>query len=92
MSSLFWNSCSRFSRFSSTFLARYCVQLTLLLILMTAAYRNNVLSLLYLVPIALYILQGRPLLHWTWRAFSALVAATILWQYLVLLSVPPPFH
>ena len=87
--SLLFNLLSRFSRFASTFLARYTVQLTLLFVLLTAAYRNNVVSLIYLLPIAGYIARGRPLLYSLWRLFLIFVALTIVWQYLVLLSLPP---
>ena len=89
LSALFFDLCSRFSRFASTFLARYCVQLALLFILLTAAYRNNVLSLLYLVPVLTYITAGRQTLLSIWRPFHLLVALSILWQFLLLLSYAP---
>ena len=89
LSSLALNLCARFSRFASTFLARYCLQLALLFILLTAAYRNNLLSVAYLIPIALYIVRGRALLHSIWSLLLVVVASTVLWQYLVLLNLPP---
>ena len=89
LTSLFFDLCSRFSRFSATFLARYTVQLTLLFILLTCAYRNNAVSLVYLLPVAAYIARGRPLLHSLWRVFLVFVALTIVWQYFVLLALPP---
>ena len=89
LSALFFDLCSRFSRFASTFLARYCVQLALLFILLTAAYRNNILSLLYLLPVLTYITAGRPTLLTVWPAFHTLVALSILWQFVVLLAYAP---
>ena len=89
LSALFLDLCSRFSRFASTFLARYCVQLALLFVLLTAAYRNNVLSLVYLLPVLTYITAGRQTLLVVWRPFLLLVALSILWQFVVLLAYAP---
>ena len=86
LSALFFDLCSRFSLFASTFLASYCVQLALLFILLTAAYRNNALSLLYLVPVLTYITAGRATLLTIWRPFHVLVALSILWQFALLLA------
>ena len=91
LSALFFDLCSRFSRFASTFLARYCVQLALLFVLLTAAYRNNVLSLFYLLPILTYITAGRQTLLTVWPAFHLLVALTILWQFVLLLAPSASF-
>jgi len=89
LSALFVDLCSRFSRFASTFLARYCVQLALLFVLLTAAYRNNVLSLLYLAFVLTYITAGRNTLFTVWRAFHLLVGLSLLWQFTILLSYSP---
>ena len=89
LSALFFDLCTRLSRFASTFLARYCVQLALLFVLLTAAYRNNVLSLVYLVLVLTYIAASRKTLFAVWRAFHLLVALSILWQFVVLLKYAP---
>ena len=89
LTALFFDLCTRASRFASTFLARYCVQLTLLFVLLTAAYRSNALSLIYLLPVLTYITAGRRTLLTIWRAFHLFVALTILWQFAVLLSYAP---
>ena len=92
ISSLLFDLCRRLSRFASTFLAHYCLQLALLFILLTAAYRNNLLSLLYLTVIAAYIVWGRGALQRVWRLLLLLVAVSVLWQFLVLLAFAPFLH
>lgn len=80
----------RLGRFLSTVYERYGVQFSLLALLLSAFYRANVLSLLYvLVVCGIYIFTGRRKLGRVWAFLTGLTTLVILWQYVIVLGTPP---